>query len=151
VAFDLKRHAWFTEFKNKGRIFQLIKPTTYMNRSGRAIRHWMEKGKIPLENVIVLVDDIHLPFGKIRIRGNGSHGGHNGLEDIIYTLGTKEFTRLRFGIGSEFHTGGQVDYVLGEWTVEQEDLLPPLLKKSADAAISFGMSGLKETMNRFSS
>jgi PTH1 family peptidyl-tRNA hydrolase len=101
--------------KYKGRTLILLKPSTFMNLSGKAVNYWMQQEKIPLDRVLVITDDIALPFGKLRMKGKGSDGGHNGLKDIIATTGTNVFTRLRFGVGSEFSAGRQVDYVLGEW------------------------------------
>jgi len=141
--------AGVTTIKHKGRSFTLIKPSTYMNRSGKAVNHWMQKLKISKENVLVIVDDLHLDFGKMRLRAKGSDGGHNGLKDIQQVLGGANYPRLKFGIGKDFHSGEQVKYVLGKWTAEQQDELPKFLKKAGDATLSFATIGLKFTMERF--
>jgi PTH1 family peptidyl-tRNA hydrolase len=120
-----------------------------MNRSGKALKYWMEKEKIPLENVLVLTDDINLPFGSLRLKGKGSDGGHNGLQDIQLFLNTNQYNRLRFGVGADFSQGRQVDYVLSPWSDEEEKLLEKRLQKAADCVISFVLAGLKITMNEF--
>jgi len=136
-------------FKIKGRSVLCLKPSTYMNRSGKALKYWMEKEKIPLENVLVLTDDINLPFGSLRLKGKGSDGGHNGLQDIQLFLNTNQYNRLRFGVGADFSQGRQVDYVLSPWSDEEEKLLEKRLQKAADSVISFVLAGLKITMNEF--
>ncbi len=136
-------------FKFKGRTFLLLKPTTYMNLSGKAIRYWMQKEKIKPGNLLVVVDDKNLPFGTLRLRGKGSDGGHNGLKDINQQLGNQQYARLRFGIGSEFAKGRQVDFVLGEWTSEEGEQLSALIEKAADMVKSFGTIGLRHTMNQY--
>ena len=145
--FSLDRHAYHASIKFKGRAIHLIKPTTYMNLSGKAVKYWMEKEKIPLENVLVITDDIALPFGKIRIRKNGSEGGHNGLKSIVETLNTSEFPRLRFGIGGDFPKGYQVDYVLGKWTKEEEKALSEKIESAVEAVRSFVTAGIDRAMN----
>ena len=137
------------EVKFKGRTLVLLKPSTYMNRSGKAVRYWMQKAKIPRENLLVVVDDLNLDFGKIRIRGKSSDGGHNGLRDIDEVLGDNNYARLRFGIGSNFSKGKQVDFVLGQWSAEEQQELGPLLDKSVEAIKSFCAVGLQQTMNQF--
>jgi PTH1 family peptidyl-tRNA hydrolase len=137
------------EFRYKGRIFILLKPSTYMNRSGKAVRYWMQKKNVPKENVLVILDDLNLPFGKQRLRPKGSDGGHNGLKDIDLALGGGDYARLRLGIGSEFSKGRQVNYVLGAWTEEEKKALPEILKYAADTVKSFGTAGLENTMNQF--
>ena len=127
----------------------LAKPLTYMNLSGKAVSYWMQAEKIPLENVFVIVDDIALPFGTIRIRAKGSDGGHNGLKNIAELLGTNAYARLRFGIGGDFPKGMQIDYVLGEWTKEEAAALPERTKVAAEAIKAFGTIGLERTMNQF--
>ena len=129
--------------------FFLAKPLTYMNLSGKAVSYWMQAEKIPLENVFVIVDDIALPFGTIRIRAKGSDGGHNGLKNIAELLGTNAYARLRFGIGGDFPKGMQIDYVLGEWTKEEATALPERTKVAAEAIKAFGTIGLERTMNQF--
>lgn len=147
--FSLDRHAHRCEFRFKGRTVILIKPTTYMNLSGKAVNYWLQQEKIFVEKLLIITDDIALPFGTIRIRSKGSDGGHNGLSGIIESLNTTLFARLRLGIGSEFHKGGQVDYVLGKWSAEEEKLLPERIEKSVEAVKSFISIGLSRTMNAY--
>lgn len=137
------------EYKLKGRTFVLIKPTTYMNLSGKAVRYWLEKEKIPIENLLVITDDLNLPFGSIRVRLKGSDGGHNGLKDIQEQLQTTHYNRYRFGISNEYEKGRQVDYVLGKWSEEELKKLPERLEKSVELVKSFGLSGIQLTMNLF--
>lgn len=138
-----------TSYKKKGRTFLLLKPSTYMNLSGKAVKYWLEKEKIPLENLLVITDDLNLPFGTIRIKTKGSDGGHNGLKDIQGVLQTTQYNRFRFGISDEFSKGRQVDYVLGEWNEEEEKLLKERLEKGAEVITSFGLAGINITMNTF--
>lgn len=138
-----------TSYKYKGRTFILLKPSTYMNLSGKAVKYWLIKEKIPLENVLVVTDDLNLPFGSIRVKTKGSDGGHNGLKDIQTTLQTTKYNRFRFGISDEFGKGRQVDYVLGEWTDEEIRRLPERLETSVDLIKSFGTAGINNTMNMF--
>lgn len=135
------------EIKHKGRTLILLKPNTYMNLSGKSVNYWMQKEKIPLENLLVIVDEIQLELGTIRLRGKGTDGGHNGLKDLQAVLNTTEYARLRIGIGKKFHQGGQVNYVLGEWTAEEKALLPAIFKDAAEAVLSFVSIGLKRTMD----
>lgn len=144
-----KRYGAIAEYKFKGRTFILLKPSTYMNLSGNAIRYWMQKEKIPLENLLVLVDDIALPSGTIRLRGKGGDAGHNGLKHINQILGTNAYARLRFGIGNDFSQGQQIDYVLGEWNEEEEKMLPGRIDVALQIIQSFGTIGLNRTMNQF--
>ena len=127
----------------------LLKPSTYMNLSGKAVSYWLKAEKIPQENLLVVVDDIALPFGTIRIRAKGSDGGHNGLKSIAELLGNSDYARLRFGIGGDFPKGFQVDYVLGEWTPDERATLPGRIGTAAEAVLSFGTAGLERTMNGF--
>jgi PTH1 family peptidyl-tRNA hydrolase len=120
-----------------------------MNRSGKAVRYWLQKKNIKQENLLVIVDDLQLPIGKIRIKPDGSDGGHNGLKDINQILGNQKYARLRIGIGDEFHKGQQVNYVLGQWTTEQQEALKDILKTSAECVKSFGTIGMERTMNYF--
>ncbi len=138
-----------TIHKKKGRTFLLLKPSTFMNLSGKAVRYWLDKEKIPLENLLVVTDDLNLPFGTIRIKTKGSDGGHNGLKDIQNTLQTNKYNRFRFGISDEFSKGRQVDYVLGEWDEEENKKLPERLEKASKAIESFGLAGINNTMNTF--
>ncbi|MDO5105867.1 aminoacyl-tRNA hydrolase [Capnocytophaga sp.] len=149
VPFTTQKLGDLAELKHKGRTFLLLKPSTYMNLSGKAIRYWLEKEKIPLENLLVITDDLNLPFGTIRIKSKGSDGGHNGLKDIQAQLNTTAYARLRFGISADFSKGKQIDYVLGQWNEEEASLLPERLQKSAEAILSFGLAGISNTMNLF--
>lgn len=134
------------EFKHKGRTFVLLKPSTYMNRSGKAVRHWMTKKKIEKPNILIIVDDKNLEFGTLRLRGKGSDGGHNGLKDIDQMTGGNNYARIRFGIGNDFGKGRQVDFVLGKWDKEEQDKLPEIIKRAADGVKKFGTIGLSHTM-----
>lgn len=147
--FSLERLAFYAHYRSKGRNIYVIKPTTYMNLSGKAVRYWMTELKIPQQNLLVVIDDLAIPFGSIRLRGKGSDGGHNGLKDIDATLGNGNYARLRFGIGSAFPKGAQVNYVLGKWTAEEGKQLPELIAKSCDAINSFMFEGLERAMTKF--
>lgn len=136
-------------FRIKGRNILCLKPSTYMNRSGKAVKYWMEKEKVPLENLLVITDDINLPFGTLRLKTKGSDGGHNGLKDIQNTLQTAEYNRLRFGVGSEFNKGRQIDYVLGKWSAEEITELNERFEISNALIESFVLAGPKPTMNQF--
>ncbi len=148
-VFKQERLAYIANIKHKGRTLILCKPTTYMNLSGKAVNYWMQKEKISVENMIIVVDDIALPFGTIRIKQKGSDAGHNGLSDIINTLGHQNFNRIRFGIGNEFSRGKQIDYVLGEWSSDELKQLPERLDKMSDAIRSYVTIGIERTMNFF--
>ena len=147
--FKADRLATVAHAKHKGRNLILIKPSTYMNLSGKAVNYWLQQEKIPIENLLVLTDDIALPLGTIRIRAKGSDGGHNGLKSINEILGTQNYARLRFGIGNDFPKGGQSDYVLGEWTSEEKKLLPSRIDQSVEVVKSFAAIGLQNTMNLY--
>lgn len=147
--FHSDRLAMVNESKFKGKALVIIKPTTYMNLSGKAINYWMQSEKIPIENLLVVTDDLALPFGTLRLRKKGSDGGHNGLSDIINTLQSQEFARLRFGIGSEFSKGKQVDYVLGQWDNEEQKTLQERIDKSVQIVKSFVAIGIERTMTDF--
>lgn len=149
IIFESGRYGSVAELRHKGRKVILLKPSTYMNLSGKAVSYWMQKEKIPLENVLVIVDDLALPLGTLRMKKQGSDGGHNGLKDITETLGTSNFTRLRLGIGDNFSKGRQVDYVLGSWSEQERKLLPEICDKSRDAALSFVTIGPDRAMNFF--
>ena len=136
-------------YKFKGRQFILLKPSTYMNLSGKALIYWMNKENISLENILVITDDLNLPFGTIRLKTKGSDGGHNGLKDIQDKLQTTSYNRFRFGISDAFNKGRQVDYVLGEWSEEENQKLPERLAKSVELIKSFGTAGVNNTMNTF--
>jgi peptidyl-tRNA hydrolase, PTH1 family len=137
------------EFRHKGRTFVLLKPSTYMNLSGKAARYWLDKRNVAIENMLIVVDEINLPFGKLRLRGNGSAGGHNGLKSLNEVLQTETYARLRVGIGGDFEKGKQVEYVLGTWTPDEMTALPAVLDATAAIIRSFGMSGLALTMTQF--
>ena len=136
-------------FKHKGKSVLCLKPSTYMNLSGKAVKYWMDKEKIPLENILIITDDINLPFGTIRVKTKGSDGGHNGLKDTQNMLQTTKYNRFRFGVGADFGKGRQVDYVLGEWNEQENKDLPERLDKSCDVIRSFVFAGIKNTMNQF--
>ena len=138
-----------TTHKKKGRSFLLLKPSTYMNLSGKAVKYWLEKEKIPLENLLVVTDDLNLPFGTLRVKTKGSDGGHNGLADIQQVLQTTNYNRFRFGISDEYSKGRQVDYVLGEWTEEEQKNLEERIDKGCEIIESFGLAGIKLTMNTY--
>lgn len=149
VAFAAERYGAVAHAKHKGRTLVLLKPSTYMNLSGKAVRYWLEQEHIPVENLLVVVDDIALAFGTLRMRTKGSDGGHNGLKNINELLHTDAYSRIRFGIGGDFARGAQVDYVLGHWTDEESAALPERLKVFADAVLSFVSIGAERTMNIF--
>lgn len=136
-------------FKVKGRSVLCLKPSTYMNRSGKALKYWMDKEKIPLENILVITDDINLSFGTIRIKTKGSDGGHNGLKDIQLFLQSATYNRFRFGVGADFGKGRQVEYVLGKWNEDEISLMEERLTKSTDVVTSFVLGGIARTMNQF--
>ena len=149
VVFESQKLGAITKFRFKGRTFILLKPTTFMNLSGKAVKYWLGKEKIPLENLLIICDDLNIPFGTIRLKSKGSAGGHNGLKDICDSLQTQNYSRFRFGLSDEFKKGNQVDYVLGEWNVEETDNLPERLEKSYDLVKSFGTAGMANTMSEF--
>jgi len=149
VQFKTDKLGDITQFRHKGRTFILLKPSTYMNLSGKSVRHWMQKHKIEKNNLLVIVDDLNLDFGSMRLRAKGNHGGHNGLKDIDQMTGGNNYARLRLGVGNSFAKGKQIDYVLGEWTSEEQDQLPALIEKAGEAALSYGTIGLSHTMNKF--
>lgn len=149
LKFKSDRLADVAELKYKGKQLVLIKPTTYMNLSGKALNYWLQAEKIPVENCLVLVDELALPFGKIRIGPKGSDGGHNGLKNIQEILNTTNYPRMRFGISSEFNKGAQVNYVLGKWGEEERKTLNDRIKIAADAVKAFAFIGLARCMNEF--
>ena len=149
ISFNDKRYGFISQFKHKGRTFVLLKPTTYVNLSGRAVNYWMKKEKIPLERLLVVVDDVAIPFGSIRLRPKGGDAGHNGLANINQVLGTSNYARLRFGIGDDFPKGAQVNYVLSEWTPEEEEKLPGLTDHAGKMIKAFGTIGMELTMTRY--
>ncbi len=149
VTFKLETQAYKTEFKFKSKTFVLIKPTTYMNLSGKSIRYWLTTLKIEPSNLLVVLDDLNLPFGKQRLKGNGSDGGHNGLKSIDQLLGNNNYARLRIGIGDEFAKGRQIDYVLGKWNEEELNQLDEIKNYSCEVIKSFATIGIQFTMNQF--
>jgi PTH1 family peptidyl-tRNA hydrolase len=149
TAFISMRYGALTEVRWKGRSFFLLKPSTYMNLSGNAVNYWLQAEKIPVENLLVVVDDVALDLGIIRMRGKGSDGGHNGLKHISHILGHQNYARLRFGIGNNFPQGFQVDYVLGAWEKDECEILTERIDVAVEAIKSFGTIGLERTMNIF--
>lgn len=149
IPFQTAKLGDVAEFKIKGRTLILLKPNTYMNLSGKAVKYWMEKENIEKENILVITDDLNLSFGTIRIKTKGSDGGHNGLKSIQSLLNTTEYPRFRFGISDQFKKGQQVNYVLGEWDEEEKLKLPERLELSAQIIPSFALAGLNNTMNEF--
>lgn len=149
ALFRSDRLADVAEIKWKGRILVVIKPTTYMNLSGKAVKYWMDKEKIPAENMLVIVDELALPLEVIRLRPGGSDAGHNGLKSIQETIGTNQYPRLRFGIGNDFPKGRQVDYVLGRWTAKEEPVVQQKIDKCTEAIESFASIGLQRSMNNY--
>lgn len=148
-SYDIARLAAYGKTTFKGKQLHVIKPTTYMNLSGKAIKYWMNELKIPVENIFVVVDELALPFGQLRVRGKGSDAGHNGLKSIQEELQTSEYPRLRFGIGNDFPKGKQVDYVLGKWKPEQEAVIQERIQASVEIIKSFCTAGLMNTMSTF--
>lgn len=149
VDWELERHAHKTYFRYKGRGFHLIKPTTFMNLSGKAVKFWLQNLKIDQSRLLVVVDDLDLDFGKVRLRLKGNPGGHNGLKDIDSSLGNQKYARLRFGIGDNYPKGKQVEFVLGKWSDKEYGDLGPLIKNASEACVSFATIGAKRTMESF--
>ncbi len=149
LVFTDARYGAVCEWRLKGHIVYLLKPSTYMNLSGNAVRYWMQKEKIELENTLIVVDDLALPFGTLRLKPKGSDAGHNGLKHIQQIVGTSQYARLRFGIGNDFPKGAQIDYVLGPFTKEQESLMPQRLELADEIIRSFILCGVQNTMNQF--
>lgn len=149
ISFETAKLGAVAEYKIKGRTLILLKPNTYMNLSGKAVKYWMEKENIAAENVLVVTDDLNIAFGTIRIKAKGSDGGHNGLKSIQQLLNSSDYPRFRFGISDEFKKGKQIDYVLGEWDDKEKLALPERLDKSAEAIKSFALAGLADTMSNF--
>jgi PTH1 family peptidyl-tRNA hydrolase len=149
ASFETAKLGALAKVSIKGRTLLLLKPNTYMNLSGKAIKYWLEKENIPMENLLVITDDLNLPFGALRIKAKGSDGGHNGLKSTQQVLNTAEYARFRFGISDEFKKGKQVDYVLGEWDDEEKAKLSERLDMSAEAVKSFALAGLGNTMSNY--
>ena len=144
-----RRYGFVNNVSIKGRQIVLLKPSTYMNLSGNAVRYWMQHEKVPLENVLVVVDDLSLPFGALRLKGKGSDAGHNGLKHIAATIGTQNYARLRFGIGNDFPKGGQIDFVLGTFSEEDLKTMDERVDRAIEIIKSFCLAGLEITMNQF--
>jgi len=149
ICFQDKRYGFVTEFKYKGRTFVLLKPSTYVNLSGKAVNYWLQKENIPIENLLVILDDLILPLGTLRLRSKGSDGGHNGLKNINEILGRNDYARLRFGIGNDFPKGYQVDYVLGNWSDDEKEVLNDRIPVAIEIIKSFGTAGIQLTMTQF--
>ncbi len=149
VAFENQKLGAIAQLKVKGRLFILLKPATFMNLSGKAVKYWMTKENISPDHLLVICDDLNLPFGTLRLKAKGSDGGHNGLKNINALLNTQQYARFRFGIGASFSKGNQSNYVLGTWTNEEADQLPERIEMAIKTAQSFGLAGIKNTMNTF--
>jgi len=147
AEFEVDRLGDVARAKYKGRSLILLQPSTFMNLSGKALNYWMQQEKVPIERVLVVTDDLALPFGKLRMKGKGSDGGHNGLKDIIATLNHSKFPRLRFGVGNEFSKGRQVDYVLGDWSDKERETLQERIDLATEFIKSFASIGIERTMN----
>ncbi|MFO7923428.1 MAG: aminoacyl-tRNA hydrolase [Bacteroidales bacterium] len=149
ISFEDRRYGFVANYRYRARTCVLLKPATYVNLSGRAVNYWMQKEKIPIENLFVIVDDLALPFGTIRIRAKGGDGGHNGLYNINQVLGRMDYPRLRFGIAGEYAKGARVDYVLGELSSEEKNILPERIEKVMESVHSFVTVGIERTMNLY--
>lgn len=149
TSFSTKRYGDVAEVRFKGHTFTLLKPSTYMNLSGKAVNYWLQQNKIPVERLLVIVDDMALPIGHLRLRKKGSDGGHNGLANIAQMIGTESYSRLRVGIGSHIGFGSQVDFVLGKWTAEEREELKPAIEKAIDVIKAFGTIGVDRAMNQY--
>jgi PTH1 family peptidyl-tRNA hydrolase len=147
ISFKDKRYGFITELRYRGRGYWLLKPSTYVNLSGNAVRYWLQKLKIPTNNLLVVLDDLALPFGTLRLRAKGGDAGHNGLNHINSILGSNAYARLRFGIGNGYHPGQQVNYVLGEWQEEEKKILSERIEMAGEIIKSFGVLGIERTMN----
>ncbi len=149
LSFEDKRYGSVVNYRFKGRNFILLKPNTYVNLSGKAINYWLQKEKIPVSKLLVVVDDLAIPFGTLRLKPKGGDAGHNGLKSIQAILGTTNYARLRFGIGNNFSKGQQVDYVLGRWSSEEKEILKEKTEQAIQIIKSFGTIGTAQTMNQF--
>lgn len=149
ITFEVERYGSIARLRHKGRTFILLKPATFMNLSGKAVRFWMEQEDIPADRILVITDDLALPFGAIRIKAGGGAGGHNGLTSIIELLGKEDFPRLRFGIGNDFPRGRQSEYVLGAWGDGERKALPERIELASKAVLQFGLLGVDHAMNAF--
>ena len=149
IVFATARYGNVAEMKIKGRTFILLKPSTYMNLIGNAVNYWLRRENILVENMLVVIDDLALPFGTLRLKPRGSDAGHNGLKHIQQILGSDEYPRLRFGIGSDFSKGFQIDFVLSDFSEEERKLLPEKIERAGEMVKSFGLAGIQLTMNQF--
>ena len=149
VVFQSKRYGFVAETRLKNKSLFLLKPSTFVNLSGNAVRYWLQKEKIPIENLLVIVDDLALPFGTLRLKSKGSDGGHKGLKNIQEVLGTQQYARLRFGIGNDYPPGSRVDYVLSDFTDEEKELLPERIETACDVVRTFCLSGIDVAMNLY--
>ena len=148
ISFSSERYADVAQLKLKNKMLILAKPTTFMNLSGKTVNYWLQQEKIPLENLLVVLDDVALPLGMLRLKGKGGDGGHNGLKHINQTLGRQDYARLRFGIGNEYPKGHQIDFVLGQWTPEENTALIPRIKEAAESIKTFCLAGINTAMNQ---
>ncbi len=149
LTFEDQRYAALTHTKLKNRDFYLLKPTTLVNRSGKAVRYWLNHLNIPLSQMLVITDDVDLPIGKLKLKKKGGDAGHNGMKNIIEILDSKQFPRLRFGIGKNYPKGKQVQYVLGEWTEEEQKVIDPQIKNASQLLKDWAFQGIEKTMNRY--
>lgn len=149
LKFSTQRLADVAEYKFKGKLLVMVKPSTYMNLSGKAVNYWLQTEKISIENLLIITDDIALPIGTLRMKGKGSDGGHNGLKNIQEVLNTPNYARLRFGVGSDFTKGKQIDFVLGKWKPDEEQLLEPRIKMAIEMIQAFTTIGLQRTMSAY--
>ena len=149
ATFETEKLGDVAKFRFKGRSFILLKPSTFMNLSGKSVKYWMDKESVSIENILVVTDDVHIDFGCIRLKAKGSAGGHNGLKDIQEKLNTQQYARFRFGVGGNYSKGRQADFVLGQWSKEETSLLIERLQTAAKIIPSFGTAGLANTMNTF--
>ncbi len=149
ASFQDMRYGAIARMRLKNKELVVLKPSTYMNLSGNAVRYWMEQEKVPIENILIVVDELSLPFGTLRLKTKGSAGGHNGLKHISATLGTEAYSRLRFGIGSDYSRGGQVDFVLSQFSAEEENMIPDICKEAVEVIKTFCLAGPSTAMNMF--
>ena len=149
ITFQDRRYGFISELSVKGQRLFLLKPSTYMKLSGNAVRYWMNEKKIPIERLLIVNDDLALPVGSLRMKPGGSEGGHNGLRHITSVLGTNQYARLRFGVGNEYPKGGQVDFVLGRFSPEEEETIEPRIQLAGEMIVSLCLAGIQNTMNQF--
>ena len=149
IDWEVKKLAYYSSFKKKGRQFLLIKPSTFMNNSGKAVRYWALKEKIPLQNILIITDDLHLPFGDLRLRSKGNPAGHNGLKDVENQLNTSNYPRLRFGIGQNYKTFDQVKFVLDQWDETEKTKIEKRVSICTEAIVCFCLEGINNAMNKF--